>query len=327
MARIACVMCAVAAALCATAAAVEQGEPPVRPLEQASAHIRVACVQMNIPPAWAEENDVLDAYRPHIERAGREDVDLLVFPEYLLGNFKVPDRRTDGLCALARTHNVNIVAGGWEFLGEHPITAPPEPGTFANSALVISREGKVAGRHHKMYAAVAPESPYFWPPKPGERGENIMVPGDGSPIVNLDFGRVAVLTCYDGYFFPSFEVPALKGAEVLVWINGRGGAVEDFIVRAASFMTCTHIVTSNMSVGAGTMICAYPGNIKAWAEEPGDAYITAELNLEFLRTQRKNDRMFHQRRPELNSDLGKAWAPWDAYPQMPFFSYDGAGGQ
>jgi len=171
-----------------------------------------------------------------------------------------------------------------------------------------------------MYAAIGANSPYCWPDEEGVVGEGMMLPGEGSQVYDMDFGRIGVLTCYDGYFFPSFEVPSLKGAEVLVWVNSRAGAIEEHIVKAASFMTCTHVIASNQAVGAGSMVCAYPANILGIAPK-GEAFITGTLNLSELRIQRKNNRMLHQRRPEILKDLGKSWNPWDAYPEIPFFAY------
>ncbi len=285
--------------------------------EPGAAKVRIAAVQMTVGP----EGDVVAAMRPQVERAAKEGNDLVVFPEYNLGNFKVPDAKTDAVCALAREHNINLIAGGWEFLGDHPVGWPPTPNTYANSALIIGRDGKIAGKHHKMYAAVGFGSPYFWPAFPGELGENTMVPGNGSEVIALDIGKIAVLTCYDGYFFESFTSPSLRGAEILVWINGRGGAVEEHIVRTASFMTCTHVVATNQGVGAGTQICAYPGSTQAITHEAGDAYISAELDMAFLRLQRRNNRMLHQRRPELSAPLAQPQQPWQAYPDIPLFQF------
>lgn len=292
--------------------------PKLSPLKQSKEKIRVAAVQLD---AQGTAQEVLAVLAPHVERAGAEQADLIVFPEYVLGSFKIPDATTDGLCALAKKHNINVIAGGWEFLDEHPVAWPPEPGTYANSGLVIDRQGNIVGKHHKMYAAIGYGSPYFWPPYPGELGENTMRLGGPSPVIDLDFGRVAVLTCYDGYFFHSFESPALRGAEVLVWINGRGGSVEDHIVRTASFMTCSHIVATNQSVGAGTMVCSYPGIIEDIATNAGDAYISGELDLAALRIQRRNNRMFHQRRPELMEPLAQSWQPWQVYEDIPLFEH------
>jgi len=49
----------------------------------------------------------------------------------------------------------------------------------------------------------------------------VMKRGDDFPVFDLDFGRVGILTCYDGWFPETFRILSLKGAEILVWINGR----------------------------------------------------------------------------------------------------------
>jgi len=150
-----------------------------------------------------------------------------------------------------------------------------------------------------------------------------MVPGTENGVVDLDFGRIGLLTCYDGYFFESFEMASLRGAEVLIWVNSRPGMVEPHLVKAASFITCTHVIASNQSVGCGSAICAYPGwALAAVAEKPGaEAFIVANLDLTKLRQERLNNRMLHQRRPEIYKPITQAWKPWEAYPDLKPFDY------
>ena len=296
----------------------------VPPSRQAKDKVRVAVAQMAINPKELKPGqDTVDALLPWIKRAVAEKADLVVFPEYLLGAFHLPDKLTDKLCAVAKTNNINLVVGGWEYLPGKKIQHPPEPESYFNSVLVISRNGKVAGKHHKMHSAVGPNSPYNWPPDPGERGENTMIPGDENGVVDLDFGRIGLLTCYDGYFFESFQMPSLRGAEVLIWVNSRPGMVEPHIIKAASFITCTHVVAVNQSIGCGSAICAYPGwSLAAVAEKLNEeTLIVADLDLAEIRKQRLNNRMFHQRRPEVYGPITQAWQPWDAYPDLKPFSY------
>ncbi len=297
----------------------------VAPIKQAKDTVRVAVAQMTIKPDELKPGlDTVDALLPWIKRAAAQKADLVVFPEYLLGAFHLPDSLTDKLCAVAKTNNLNIVVGGWEFLPGFKIQHPPAPNTYANSVLVVSRDGKVVGKHYKMHAAVGSSSPYNWPPDPGERGEQTMIPGTENAVVDLDFGRIGLLTCYDGYFFESFEMPSLRGAEVLIWVNSRPGMVEPHIIKAASFITCTHVVAVNQSIGCGSAICAYPGwALSAVAEKLGEEkLIVADLNLVEIRQQRLNNRMFHQRRPEIYTPITQAWQPWDAYPDVKPFHYD-----
>ena len=313
---------ALALLLLAPLLAVADGS--VLPLKQSKDSVRVAVAQMTIKREELKPGqDTVDALVPWMQRAAAGKADLLVLPEYLLGDFHLPDKLTEKLCESAKRFNLNVVVGGWEYLPGKTIQHPPEPGTYANSVLVVSRDGKIAGKHWKMHSAVGANSPYCWPPEPGERGEQTMVLGAENGVVDLDFGRIGLLTCYDGYFFESFEMASLRGAEVLVWVNSRPGMVEPHIVKSASFITCTHVIASNQSVGCGSAICPYPGwALAAVAEKLGEeAFIVANLDLAEIRKQRSNNRMLHQRRPQIYTPITQAWQPWEAYPDLKSFRY------
>ena len=262
---------------------------------------------------------------PWMDKAVAEKADLLVFPEYLLGQFHLDDPIIDKLRAEAKRRNLNVIAGGWECKPGTAIKHPPDAGSYSNSVLVVDREGKIAGKHWKMHAAIGSASPFNWPPAPGERGEQTMILGAENGVVDLDFGRIGLMTCYDGYFFESFMMPSLRGAEVLIWVNSRPGMVEPHIIQAASFITCTHVVASNTSNGCGSAICSYPGwKLDAAAPIPESSQlITATLDLKEIRSQRLNNRMLHQRRPEIYKTLTQKWEPWTAYPDLKPFSYEG----
>lgn len=58
------------------------------PLASSKDHIRVAAVQMDTEGGPQE---ILAAMRPYVIKAAGEGADLIVFPEYILRNFKVPD--------------------------------------------------------------------------------------------------------------------------------------------------------------------------------------------------------------------------------------------
>jgi len=114
---------------------------------------------------------------------------------------------------------------------------------------------------------------------------------------------IGKLTCYDGWFPETLRILSLKGAEILVWINGRRGAVEDFIVKSAVFQCAVAMVTTNQAYGAGTMIGQWPAQILAVCPEPKESYITATINLEQLRKARHNSRNLQQRRPEIYGEI------------------------
>ena len=264
-----------------------------------------------------------------MDKAVAEKADLVVFPEYLLGQFHLDDSLITKLRSEVKRRSINVIVGGWECKPGTTIKHPPDPGSYSNSVLVVDRQGKIAGKHWKMHAAIGSASPFNWPPAPGERGEQTMILGEENGVVDLDFGRIGLMTCYDGYFFESFMMPSLRGAEVLVWVNSRPGMVEPHIIQAASFITCTHVVASNTSNGCGSAICSYPGwKLDAAAPVPqSEQLVTASLDLKEIRKQRLNNRMLHQRRPEAYKTLTQKWEPWKAYPDLKPFSYDDQAGK
>lgn len=287
--------------------------------------VRVSVAQMNIDGARIPSGkDRVDMLTPWMNQAVTQKADLIVFPEYLLGQFHLDDPIIDKLRAEAKRRSINVIVGGWECKPGAAIKHPPEAGSYSNSVLVVDRQGNIAGKHWKMHAAIGSASPFNWPPAPGELGENTMVLGTENGVVDLDFGRIGLMTCYDGYFFESFMMPSLRGAEVLVWVNSRPGMVEPHIIQAASFITCTHVVASNTSNGCGSAICSYPGwKLDAAAPVPkSEQLITATLDLKEIRTQRLNNRMLHQRRPEAYQTLTQKWEPWKAYPNLKPFGYE-----
>ena len=116
--------------------------------------------------------------------------------------------------------------------------------------------------------------PYSSPPKGHDRNwflrndpEWIMKKGQEFPVFDLDFARIGILTCYDGWFPESFRILSLKGAEILVWVNNRGGRVEDYIVRTAMHHNTVSMICTNKADGGGTMIADYPQEIKVHCPE------------------------------------------------------------
>ena len=140
-----------------------------------------------------------------------------------------------------------------------------------------------------------------------------MKKGDNLPVFDLDFGRIGILICYDGYFPETYSVLSLKGAEIIVWINGRGGSIQDYYVRTFMEQNLVSMICTNQDYGAGTMLAQYPNRIEAVCRQKGEGYITAEFDLKRLRIARKNSRNFQQRRPELYREITKPNPIWEDY--------------
>jgi N-carbamoylputrescine amidase len=127
--------------------------------------------------------------------------------------------------------------------------------------------------------------------------------GGDLPVFDFDFGKVGVLTCYDGWFPESFRVLSLKGAEMLIWMNSRGGSVEDFIVKSVMFQSHVAMVSTNQAYGGGTMIGVPPSRILARCPDRKESYISSNIDLKRIRQVRRSSRNFQQRRPDLYHQL------------------------
>lgn len=260
--------------------------------------VKIAAVQIKPREGHSPAEDAAS----YIRRAAKDGADLVVFPEYHLGFTAVPGTATEVISKAAAEGGIYVVIGCLE--GE------PEK-EFFNTALLFDRSGAIAGKYHKTHAAVG-EPPFFWPAK-GDEIEARMTAGETFPVFETDFGTLGIFTCYDGYFSEVPNILSLQGAEILVWINGRAGSIEDFIVRTITYQTYTALVATNTSHGFGTTIATFPATILAHAPTPEHDYITAEVDLDHLRLYRRNSRVFHQRRPEIYGPLTQSHRPWEAY--------------
>ncbi len=271
--------------------------------------VKVAAVQItgydkcDVP---REGYDPVQAIIPYIKRACEDGAQLVVFPEYVLGRIQVPGPVTKRVAAAAAEQRIYVIVGCWEVYDD---------GSYANTALIFGRDGTIAGKYHKTHAAVDKfegNPPWSRPPQGKDKAwfirndpEWIMEKGRDIPVFEFDFGKVGIMTCYDGWFPEPPRILSLKGAELIVWINGRGGSVEDFIVKSIAFQSHVAMIATNQAYGSGTMIADGPRIVQRCADRT-EAYISATINLQRIRQQRANSRNFQQRRPDLYGPLSQS---------------------
>jgi predicted amidohydrolase len=271
--------------------------------------VKVAAVQITGYTKCFEpraDYDPSEAILAYTQRAAGDGAQLVVFPEYHLGRIRVPSAVTERVGHAAAEHGIYVIVGCWELLDNDQ---------FANAALLFGRDGRIVGKYYKTHAAVDQyegEPAYSRPPSGRDRQwliendpEWIMKRGDQFPVFELDFGNLGIATCYDGYFPETFRLLALNGAEIIVWINGRHGRVQDFVVHTAMLHNEVCMICTNQAYGAGTMIAQWPASILAECPDPQEDYVTATLDLGRLRAARAQSRNAQQRRPEIYGDLVK----------------------
>jgi len=251
------------------------------------------------------------------EQASKYGSDLIVFPEYILGNLiTVEHPNVQKFFALAKKHHLYAIAGMVE---KH------ESKRWSTTALVVDRSGNLLGRYYKCHPASGPP-PHWWPPIKGHDAEARGLLGNQFKVFHLDFGPIGILQCYDGYFPEAWGCTSFGGAEVILWINGRGGMIEDsHCIFAAQAYGC--VVGANITDGKNTGFAGafvrgegQPEEARLFPriKEPGDACVHATIDLKRLRWHRKHLRTMHQRRPELYGRLTEDVKIWQDYPDIPW---------
>ena len=140
-----------------------------------------------------------------------------------------------------------------------------------------------------------------------------MVLGGGYPVFDLDFARIGIQTCYDGYFPEPMRALSLQGAEIVLWPNSRRGSIRPDVVSVGSFFNFVHVVAANSANGGGSVVHQYPTGPVAGPcpDDPEGApcYAAGDLDLRSLRVARKYSRMLHQRRA--GADFDGFWPSFD----------------
>ena len=163
-----------------------------------------------VPPRWARiactggpdtlEKYGLPAFRKALDVIGQAKVDLALLPEYFSG--EEVQETISGPSATLMSEKAGkygmYVAGS---IGLHDKASD----RLSNATLLFDRKGKLVGRYDKIH---------LYGPELNSDG---VTPGDDTPVFQTDFGKVGVMTCYDGWFTDVAELVALRGADVLLF--------------------------------------------------------------------------------------------------------------
>ncbi len=121
----------------------------------------------------------------------------------------IPGPSTERLGALAKQHGIVIVGSLFERRGA---------GLYHNTAVVLERDGTLAGKYRKMHI----------PDDPGFNEKFYFTPGDmGFTPIDTSVGRLGVLVCWDQWYPEAARLMALAGAEVLLYPTAIGWDPDD----------------------------------------------------------------------------------------------------
>ena len=87
------------------------------------------------------------------------------------------------------------------------------PGVYHNTAVVLERDGSIAGTYRKMHI---PDDPAYYE-------KFYFTPGDlGFHPIQTSVGRLGVLVCWDQWYPEAARLMALQGAELLIYPTAIG---------------------------------------------------------------------------------------------------------
>lgn len=158
-----------------------------------------------------------------IRRAAAEGAQLVVLQELHRGLYfcqqedvnqfdlaePIPGPSTQALGALAKELNVVIVASLFE---------KRATGLHHNTAVVLERDGSIAGKYRKMHI----------PDDPGFYEKFYFTPGDlGFQPIQTSVGKLGILVCWDQWFPEAARLMAMAGAQLLIYPTAIGWNPDD----------------------------------------------------------------------------------------------------
>jgi predicted amidohydrolase len=207
----------------------EIADPGTRPATVAVVHLR--------PRNTGSREASVAAFVDLVEREVRPGTDIILLPEGIsvVGTGKayadvaepLPGPTTASLAKVARDKNAWIVAG---------LIEREAPANY-NTAVLIDRQGRIAGKYRKVYL-------------PREEIEGGLTPGNDYPVFATDFGRVGMMICWDTQYADPARALALRGAELIlmpIWGGNetlaKARAIENRVFLATSgYDYPTHIL-------------------------------------------------------------------------------------
>lgn len=261
-----------------------------------------------------------------IRKAASEKAELIVLQELHPGLYfcqtenpacfdlaePVPGPATESLGRLAKELNVVIVASVFE---------RRTAGLYHNTAVVLERNGSIAGTYRKMHI----------PDDPGYYEKYYFTPGDQGfrPIVT-SAGVLGVLVCWDQWYPEAARLMALSGAEMLVYPTAIGWGTDEsaqdrqLMLDAWTTIQRSHAIANGLPVISANRVGFEPaqpdstrgqvfwgnsfilgpqGEFLAKAGHDREEVLTAEIDLARTETVRRNWPFLRDRRIDAYSDL------------------------
>ena len=165
----------------------------------------------------------VERLKANIRRAASEGAELVVLQELHNGLYfcqtedtrlfdlaePIPGPSTETFGELAKELGIVLVLS----LFERRV-----PGLYHNTAVVLERDGSIAGKYRKMHI---PDDPAYYE-------KFYFTPGDlGFEPIDTSVGRLGVLVCWDQWYPEAARLMAMRGADLLIYPTAIGWESSD----------------------------------------------------------------------------------------------------
>ena len=211
--------------------------------------MKIGIIQQNCSDAISQN---LHKLENNIRRAAAEGAELIVLQElhnslYFCqvenpDNFDlaepIPGPSTSFFGQLAKELGVVIVTSLFERRA---------PGLYHNTAVVIEKDGTIAGKYRKMHI---PDDPAYYE-------KFYFTPGDlGFRPIDTSVGRLGVQVCWDQWYPEGARLMAIQGAELLIYPTAIGYESSDSQDEQSRQRTAWQTVQRGHAVANGLYVVA-----------------------------------------------------------------------
>ncbi len=228
----------------------------------------------------------------------------------------IPGYSTEAFGKAAQEHQVVIVLSLFE---------KRAAGLYHNTAVVIEKDGSIAGMYRKMHI---PDDPAYYE-------KFYFTPGDmGFEPIQTSVGKLGVLICWDQWYPEAARLMAMAGAEVLIYPTAIGWESTDpeyeqsrqldawmtvqrghAIANALPVIACNRVgyepdpsgQTNGISFWGNSFVAGPQGEILAQANDNQDENLIVDIDLLRSETVRRMWPFFRDRRIDAYGDLIKRW--------------------
>ncbi len=276
----------------------------------------------------ADTRGNIEKLKQNITACARQGAELIVLQELHNGlyfcqvedpaNFDqaetIPGPSTEEFGALAKELGVVIVLSLFE---------KRAPGLHHNTAVVIEKDGSIAGKYRKMHI---PDDPAYYE-------KFYFTPGDlGFEPIQTSVGKLGVLVCWDQWYPEAARLMALAGADVLIYPTAIGWESTDtddekarqreaWIIsqRAHAVANGLHVIsvnrtgyeadpsgiTNGIQFWGSSFVAGPQGEFLAQASSDKEENMVLDIDLSRTETVRRMWPFFRDRRTDAFGDITK----------------------